>query len=144
MHSSPPPRHLAIFSTFLGDSLLNYTEDLEKKDKIHWRKIKNIQWRNFPEIVDSVACCGRTCPSCCNFALQGWDDWGFSQWGKSKHVIDPWPRTTATKKHQAYQHRHLCRSARICESSFGFEVWPCSGEFCHENHRFSNGCDMAR
>ena len=36
------------FSPHFGPiSLLNCTENLEKKENIHWRNFKNIQWRNF-------------------------------------------------------------------------------------------------
>ena len=41
------------FSPHCGaDFLLNYTEQLETKEKIHWRNFKKIQWRLRPEIAD--------------------------------------------------------------------------------------------
>ena len=41
------------FSPHLGAiSLFNYTEDLERREKLHWRKFQKIQWRQLPEIVD--------------------------------------------------------------------------------------------
>ena len=38
------------FSPHLG--LLRYTENRRKRNKIHWRKFQNIQWRRRPEIAD--------------------------------------------------------------------------------------------
>ena len=41
------------FSPHFGAmSLLNYTGNLEKREKIHWRKFKKFQWRRRPEIAD--------------------------------------------------------------------------------------------
>ena len=40
------------FSVHFGAIPLSYTEDLEKKEKIHWRKLPKIQWRRRPEIAD--------------------------------------------------------------------------------------------
>ena len=52
------------FSPHFGAvSSLSYTVNLEKGKKMHWRKLKKIQWRRRPEIADfAVPCCGRTCP----------------------------------------------------------------------------------
>ena len=43
-------------------SLLNYTENLEKKEKNPLEKTQKIQWRNFPKLQISVPCRVRTCP----------------------------------------------------------------------------------
>ena len=47
-----PPGNRAIFSTFGGDFLLSYTENLEKKLKNPLEKLQKIQWRRRPEIAD--------------------------------------------------------------------------------------------
>ena len=47
-----PPGNRTIFSTFWGEFLLNYTEQLEKKDKHSPEKSQKFQWRQCSEIPD--------------------------------------------------------------------------------------------
>ena len=43
-------------------ALLNYTENLEKRETIHWRKVKKSSGETSPKLQISVPCRGRTCP----------------------------------------------------------------------------------
>ena len=64
----------AIFSTgfsllspdFRGLVLLNYTENLEKKQKIQWRASSG---DGTPKLQISVPCRGRTCPESKNMGI---------------------------------------------------------------------------
>ena len=49
----------ATFSRFWGARLTNYTENLEKKQKIQWRASSG---DGAPKLQISVPCRGRTCP----------------------------------------------------------------------------------
>ena len=51
------------FSPHFGAfSLLNCTVDLEKREKIHWRKFKKSSGDSAPKLQISVPCLGRTFP----------------------------------------------------------------------------------
>ena len=60
------------FLHILGaNSLLSYTVNLEKKEKIHWRKFKKSSGDIAPKLQISVPCRGRTCPYLPNGVLTG-------------------------------------------------------------------------
>ena len=52
LRSFVPPEIRQNCPHFGAVSLLSYTINLEKREKIHWRKFKKIQWRRRPAIAD--------------------------------------------------------------------------------------------